>query len=840
MAKSHVIQSNFLSGVLDPRAAGRVETTSYNNGMLVGENLEPVHLGGMRRRRGTRYRLTMPNKLTHVGSIAVTVPNGGTADNANDDDESTLVTTTNTVGTTDPYVVVHYDLGSEKPILFADVTGIQASGGSSTQFQIQYSHNDSTWVQFGNNFAAVDTTARSYRSSLLSNDNIFALTTARYWRVAKIGGADMGAVTITISGFNLWQNSGTISKGRLITFEVSTTERYTVILTDRSATIWTGGVSLGAQPMPYASADLADIDAATNAETMMLVHEDYPPRFLVRESTTNFQTFEAVFDGIPQIDFNDTLSPASTADHQIITFSASPGWFAGDTFQVALSGDKTAVITYAGDNDTTAANIAREVQKMWIVQGFTGVTCTRTGSLTFEIRLADASADAYELMSVIAVSSTGTATVVHSVTGVARREPTWSATRGYPRTVEFHEGRLYFGGTKSKQQSLIGSRVNDILHMEVEEGLDDDPLFVTLNGRTLNSIQGMFSGRALQLFAAGGEFRFVKEAGAPITPGDAPAAQTQYGAAKIRPVNLDGSTIYIQRNRKSVRDFRFDYTQNAYDSLGISSLAPHLIYNVQDLAAWQGSSIDMINLVFVINGVNGDTSDGAYGEGTMAVLNASKESQIQAWVIWVTQGKFRAVSTILEDIYFLVERNIAGVATLFFEQADSTLYTDCARSVTNGSPTASVFNLTHLDGESSRVRADGFVFANVTPVAGGATLEQAATEVEVGLNWTPNLTPMPLQQQMGGGSNFLRKRRIVSIRAKVRNTLGLLVNGRRIPDRHFDVDSFDAAATPFTGVFKLEETTNWDETGDKLVVLTQVDPLPFELLALDTHMEGDF
>ena len=828
--KSHTIQSNFLSGVLDPRAAGRVETASYNNGMLRGINIEPVHLGGVRRRRGTRYRLTMPNKLTRLGAIA-TAPNGGTADNANDDDESTLVTTTNSVSTTDPYVVVHYDLGSEKAVAFADVTGIISSSGSSTHFVIQYSHDDSSWTQIGTMDEVDFSVARAYR---------MVGATARYWRIAKLGGIDMGTAKITISGFNLWMDSGVISKGRLITFEVSTTERYTVILTDRSATIWTGTSYVGRQPMPYASDDLADIDAATNAETMVLVHEDYPPRFLVRETTVNFQTFEVVFDAVPQIDFADSSSPTPTSDHQIITFSSSPGWFAGDTFQVCLSGDKSGIVQYAGDNDTTAASIAREVQKMWVVDGFTGVSCTRTGSLTFEIVLANASADAYELMTVVPVSSTGTATVVHSVTGVARREPAWSATRGYPRTTEFHEGRLYFGGTKTKQQSVIGSRVNDILHMSIDEGLDDDPVFVTLNGRRLNAIQGMFSGRALQLFASGGEFRFVKEAGAPITPGDAPVSQTQYGAAKIRPVNIDGSTVYVQRNRKSIRDFRFDYTQNAYDSLGISSLAPHLIYDVQDLAVWNGSTSDMISLVMAVNGTNPDTSDEAFGEGTLAVLNSSKEAQIQAWVIWETQGKFRAVSSVLEDMFFLVQRTIAGVETLFFEQADPTCYLDCSTTVTNGSPTTAVHNLTHLDGEVCRVRADGFVFANVTPSGGDATLEQAATEVEVGLGWTLEVTPMPLQQMTQAGSNFLRKRRVVSIRAKVRNTLGLLVNGRRIPDRRFDVDSFDAAATPFSGVFKLEETTNWDETDDKLVTLTQIDPLPFELLALDTLMEGDF
>lgn len=830
MAKAHVVQSNFLSGVLDPRAAGRVETQSYNNGMLVGENIEPVHLGGVRRRRGTRYRLTMPNQLTRItAGVTVAAPHGGTTGNANDDTESTLLTTTDTVSTTDPFVVVHYDLGSAKAVRFADVLGILSSSGSSTHFVIQASNDDSNWSQIGSAFEAVDTTARTYRSP-----NTIAY---RYWRVAKVGGPTMGTATITISGFNLWLDSGTISKGRLVSFEVSTTERYTVILTDRSATIWTGGATVGYQPTPYASDDLADIDAASDAESMVIVHEDYAPRFLVRETTTNFQEFLVTFEAVPQIDFDDASSPAPTSDVQTLTFSA--GWAAGDTFQVCLSGAKTAEIQYAGDNATTASNIAREVQKLWTIQGFTGVSCSRTGSLTFQITSAAASADAYELMSVRAVSSTGTATVVHTSTGVARREPAWSATRGYPRTVEFHEGRLYFGGTRSRQQSVIASRVNDILHMSIDEGLDDDPLFVTLNGRTLNAIQGLFSGRSLQVLASGGEFRFVKESGVPITPSDAPVNQTQFGAAKVRPVNLDGSTIYVQRNRKSIRDFRFDYQQNAYDSLSISSLAPHLIYDVQDLAAWSGSALDMINLVLAVNGVNGDTSTEAYGEGTIAVLNSSRESQIQAWVIWETAGKFRAVSTLLEDVYFLVERTINNVDTLFFEQADPDLYTDCAVTVTNVSPTTAVHNLSHLNGQECRVRADGFVFANVTPSGGDATVEQAATEVEVGLDWAPNVTPMPLQMMTPAGSNFMRKRRIVSVRAKLRNTLGLLVNGRRIPDRRFDVDNFDAPATPFTGVIKLEESTNWDQTEDKLVSLTQVDPLPFELLALDVHMEGD-
>jgi len=84
----------------------------------------------------------------------------------------------------------------------------------------------------------------------------------------------------------------------------------------------------------------------------------------------------------------------------------------------------------------------------------------------------------------------------------------------------------------------------------------------------------------------------------------------------------------------------------------------------------------------------------------------------------------------------------------------------------------------------------------------------------------------------------LNKRRIKFVRVKVNNTLGLLVNGQELPDRYYDIDDFDDNnPTPFTGNHKLEETTNWDETEDKTVTFTQVDPLPMELLSISVDME---
>lgn len=910
--KTHVIQSSFLSGVLSPEASARVEAEAYNQGLLEGVNVVPRPLGGLKRRPGLKYLATLPNVLTRNSPTSVTAPNGGTTANASDDSDTTLFTTTTNVSTLNPYVVVRYDLGAATSVKFADVLGIKSTGGSSTQFAIQYSTDDATWVTWGDTLEKVDTTSRSYRRGGTA-------VSARYWRVARIGATDMGSVTITLTGFNVWTESTTVSEVRLLQFEVDTDTQYLCVLTDRSMAIYEDDVLVVHLPAPYASADLADVDAAQDQDSLVIVHEDHAPRFVIPELSTLYCD-PITFTAVPKYDFADATSPTPTSCIQVVTFGA--GYVAGNTFQLDLEGARSAAITYAGDStadeqSATAENIAREVQKLYTVPGFTGVTCARTGAKEYTVTFADASAKAYEVMSggLLTGSSTGTGiTVTISQAGVARTEDAWSATRGYPRTVTFFEGRMFFGGTPSLPAALMGSKVNQVLDFEVEEGLDDDAIFVALSGQQLNAIQALYASRAMQVFTSGGELRYAKQQGTPITPTDIPVAQTSYGAAKVRPVNTDGTTTFVQRTRKAIRDFRYDYEEDAYTSLGISALAPHLINDTRSLAAWNGSSVDEINLVFVIN-----------GDGTMAVLNSRREAQVQAWVQWTTQGLFKAGAGLLESVYFAVRRTVNGTEYLFLERTDDDAYLDASvRSATGSTlslsdvryawsgtgttyyryvdtasahgfatgdsltiegviasgdydvdgtwvvqevvdsntiriknlsraPTGSyvsggtisigsantIDGLSHLDGEECRARADGYVLEDVTPAAGIATFAEGSFNyAEVGLGFTPTITPMPFNQMLPSGPNFMRKRRIVKVRARVYETLGLRVNGRVLPDTSADVDSFDAPADPFTGIVSIEESTNWDDDVDKTITFTQVDPLPMTLLGIDVQLEG--
>lgn len=122
--KQHPIQTNFTSGELDPRMASRIDVQQYYNGAERLRNVIVNHLGGAVRCPGMQHIDVLdPLVLALENSVTATAPNGGTAANGLDDDFNTKVTTTGNIGTTNPYVVLHYDLGADVDIRSAEIIG---------------------------------------------------------------------------------------------------------------------------------------------------------------------------------------------------------------------------------------------------------------------------------------------------------------------------------------------------------------------------------------------------------------------------------------------------------------------------------------------------------------------------------------------------------------------------------------------------------------------------------------------------------------------------------------------------------------------------------------------
>jgi len=399
-------------------------------------------------------------------------------------------------------------------------------------------------------------------------------------------------------------------------------------------------------------------------------------------------------------------------------------------------------------------------------------------------------------------------------------EAVWSTARGWPKSVTFFGGRMWLGGSKKRPQSLWGSKTNDFYNFDLGTALDDEAIYVTLDTDQVNAITGIFAGRHLQLFTTGGEFYMPD---AIITPEKSSVRrQSLFGSSSVRPKSLDGSTLFLDRTGKSIREFIYTYTEDAYTSTSTSLLASHLLSSPVDMDVSRGTSKDDANYLYLVN-----------DNGTMAVFNMLRNQEVSGWTQWVTTGDIEAVCVVVDDVYFVTKRTINGAVVRFLEMIDVDSYTDANERSTPGS--ATVTGLGHLDGEECRVKADGAVMANATPTSGNITLSRSAAAVEVGLDYDTLVKTMPLNMDFANGPILMRKKRIIRVMLDVYESLGLHVDGTLLPDRALGVGILNNTPTPYTGLKDVYQM-GWSELAQ--VEISQTDPVPMLLLGVSLEMEA--
>jgi hypothetical protein len=397
----------------------------------------------------------------------------------------------------------------------------------------------------------------------------------------------------------------------------------------------------------------------------------------------------------------------------------------------------------------------------------------------------------------------------------------WSVAQGWPKSATFYQGRLWFGGSKTRPQTLWGSKTNDFYNFDDGTALDDEGIDVTLDTDQVNAITSVYAGRHLQIFTTGGEFT-IKDV--PITPAKvAVRRETLFGSSAVPPKTIDGSVIFIDRTGKSVREFLFSYNEDSYTSGTVSLLASHLLNSPVDMDVSKGTSTDDANYVYFVN-----------GDGTVAVYNTLRAQEVSGWTKWTTTGEIESVAVVVDEVYFVVKRTINGSTVRYLEQLDPDSYTDANKTVTLGSPGTAVTGLAHLNGQLSRVRADGEVRANATPASGAITLAETGTVIEVGLDYSTTIKTMPLNMDFDDGPTLTRKKRIVKVIPNVYQSLGVSINGDRFIDRNFGL-SLDSAPTAYTGLKEMY-LLGWTDLAQ--VTITQTDPTPMTVLGLAIEVEA--
>lgn len=614
---------------------------------------------------------------------------------------------------------------------------------------------------------------------------------------------------------------------RVVPFIFSNTQAYLFVFRNNAVDIYRDDVFKATVVTTYTTAELMELRFTQSADTMVIVHENHAPALLQRQgSDTSWTLTDVTFKYVPQYDFNDASSPTPTSEIQRLDFDDD--WREGQTFIITVADIDSEELAYTTSTSNLATRIEQALNDMPnLVYGDLSVTVFDAANLIFEVTFSDGNADDWGEITLRPTSpfisqsgnpNCGTTTVQD---GSPRKEDVWSSTRGWPKTVTFHEGRLYFGGSTLLPITIWGSRVNDFFNFDPGRTRDDQAINVTLDVDQFDEIRAVFSNRNLQIFTAGAEY-YVPAS--PITPENvAVLRQTGFGSADVQPQVIDGATIYLQRTGRSLREYVFDFAEEAYLSQTASLLAPELLNDPVDMAVSVGTDNEDANYVYVVN-----------TDGTMAVFNTLRSQNVAGWSKWETDGQILNICRLVDDIYFTVKRTINSVTEYYVEKANDGSYMDSSKLYTSPA-TDTLTGLSHLNGEECYVRADDSVMQNRTPSGGSITIERTATDsAEVGLFFRPTVKTMPIEKDIGPGYNLNAEKRIVNAMVYLEGTTDLKVQDVTIPFRSFDTNILDTAITPFTGK-KEVYLMGWDKSA--VLELTQDNPAPMTVLGLSLEME---
>jgi hypothetical protein len=596
-------------------------------------------------------------------------------------------------------------------------------------------------------------------------------------------------------------NSGADSAAngvRLVEFEFSTSDSYMLCFTHNRMYIFknkvlitningTGNPYLSTSSIGLTGARLNNIVWTQSADTLIVVHPDIAPVEIVRGANDATWTAGAItFDSIPKYAFTvtvtnpaATLTPSAVSGKVTITASASVFTAAsvGQYINVSPQG-RAKIVRYTSD---TVVDAITEFP-------FFNTAVIASGDWDYE----------------------------------AGYEAVWSNSKGYPRSVTFHEGRLFFGGSKSRPSTIWGSKVGLFFAFEATEGLDDDAVEATLDTNTFNAIVDIISGRDLQVFTTGGEF-YVPQSGLdPITPTNffvktASRNGTQQG---IRVQQLESGTLFVQRQGKSLNEFAYTDTQATYVTQKISLLAGHLLKGPSRLALRRSVATDENDLLLMTN-----TED-----GTMAVFSLLRAQNVIAPSEFITvDGAYIDVSVDISTIYTVVRRNVNGVNQFYVEAFEDGLLTDSAKT---GTGVVTTVTMAHLATETVNIIEDGSVQANqVVPAGGTVTLPRAtASSYEIGLPITVLARTMPVDLKLQTGTRLGFKKRIVEVNALVVDTQHMRINDKLISFRQLG-DILDQPVAEFTGTKTLHGILGYSQ--EAKITISQDIPQKMTLLGME-------
>lgn len=407
----------------------------------------------------------------------------------------------------------------------------------------------------------------------------------------------------------------------------------------------------------------------------------------------------------------------------------------------------------------------------------------------------------------------------------------------FPGAVSYFEQRRCFAGTLSKPQNIWMTKSGTESNMSYSLPIkDDDRISFRVAAREANTIRHIVPLTQLLLLTSSAEWRVSSINSDAITPTTISVRPQSYvGASNVQPVIVNNTLIYGAARGGHARELAYNWQASGFITGDLSLRAPHLFdgYNIADMAYAQAPQ----PIVWFVS-----TS------GKLLGLTYVPEQQVGAWHQHETEGAFESCTVVTEGdedvLYCIIRRNIGSDVLRYVERMETrriinltdAFFVDCGATY-EGEPATSISGLSHLEGKTVNILADGAVHNQRVVTGGQVQLEVAASKVHIGLPIVADLETLPVAAQLDNAFGQGRTKNINRAWIRVFNSSGIWLGPSENQLKEVKQRTTEPYGTPpslQSREFDIMTTPNWGATGQ--VFVRQKDPLPLTIVSLTAEV----